>query len=407
MHEVVITGVGIVSPIGDSFDACAEALIAGRSAVRRDADVPGRPPRVSARVTEDLAAGHPAAQMRISDRTSLMAMKASDRALADAGLAPGAFDPLRTGTFLGSAAGPVESQMIGNESFFLKDSMSSMTVLRVLPNAPGSFVSMRHGLRGESATVFNGCASGSSAIGQALRAVRRGQLDVAIAGGVEAPLSENSVRMWEASGRLAAVDEDDAARVYRPFSNDRQGLVLGEGCALFILESAAHARARGATVYARLAGYGTSCDPAGVGDDDARGLLAAMQAALRDAGVDASEVGYVKTDGAGTARGDVTETRALKQLFGERARAVPASSTKPVHGHLLGASSALELVTALLPFRRGQLAPTINLDDPDPDCDLDYVPGTARPVGPIRAVLANSFALGGISDSLVLTRWEA
>jgi nodulation protein E len=132
-----------------------------------------------------------------------------------------------------------------------------------------------------------------------------------------------------------------------------------------------------------------------------------MRAALRDAGVDAAEVGYVKADGAGTERGDVTETQALKALFGDRAGAVPASTTKPVHGHLLGAAGALELVTALLPFRCGLLAPTINLDAPDPDCDLDYVPGAARAAGGIRAVLANSFALGGICDSLVLTRWDA
>jgi 3-oxoacyl-[acyl-carrier-protein] synthase II len=405
MHDVVITGVGIVSPIGDSFEACAQALIAGRSAVQRDADVDGRPARVSARVTEDLASGVPLAQVKISDRSSLMSMKASDRALADAGLAPGTFDPLRFGTFLGSAEGPVESQMIGNESFFLKNTMSSMTVLRVLPNAPGSFVSMRHGLRGESMTICNGCASASSAIGHALRCIRQGRLDIAIAGGVEAPLSENSVRMWEAAGLLARVD-DEPARTYRVFARDRQGLVLGEGCVLLVLESAEHARARGATVYARLAGYGTTCDPAGIGEFDARGLPNAMRAALRDARVDASEVDYVKADGAGTLRGDVSETQALKSLFGERAQAVPVSSTKPVHGHLLGAAGALELVAALLPLRLGMLAPTINLDDPDPECDLDYVPGAARPVESVRTVLANSIALGGINDSLVLQRWE-
>jgi 3-oxoacyl-[acyl-carrier-protein] synthase II len=407
LREVVITGIGPVTPLGTSFAEVAASLIAGRSAVTAMPTGP-RPGHALpvVRVADDLESGVPTSLLKTCDRTTLMALKASDRALADAGLSPGDFEAARFGTFLGCAAGATESHRAGNESFFLRDSMSAMTLLRVLPNAPASFVSMRHGLRGECSTNVSGAAASTQAIGSALRAIRRGELDLALAGGIEAPLAATSLRMFETFGLLAPLDAEAPARSYRTFARGRSGMVLGEGGALFVLESLEHALARRATIHARLSGYATGNDASDIAEPCAATQAHCMHAALADARLDASEIQYVRGMGCGTPSGDAIETQALKLAFGDRAHAVPVSSTKPMHGHLLGASGAMELISALVPLRYDILPPTLNVDDADPACDLDYVPEVARQVA-VRHVLANTFSMGGQNASLVLRRWDA
>jgi 3-oxoacyl-(acyl-carrier-protein) synthase len=220
---------------------------------------------------------------------------------------------------------------------------------------------------------------------------------------VDTPLGESSFRAWEALQLLACADRDHPSAACRPFSADRRGFVLGEGAVLYVLESEAHARARGAHIYATLAGCGLS---ASAGQHttlpSADGLEAAMRFALQDADMDRSDIGYVNAEGTATARGDVIETRALHAFFGARVHDVPVSSTKPFHGHLLGASAAMDMLAAIVALDRGVIAPTLNLDAPDPDCDLDYVPHAARTDARIDAAMVNSFGFGGCNASLIL-----
>lgn len=407
MHDVVITGVGATTPVGGTYDEILAALLEGRTAVALDPPVEGRPRRAAARIAEDLTTDLPKSQVRMSDRTSLMLIRASDRALADAGLPAGSYEPLRTGVFVGTAEGPVEGQLIGNEEFFLRNTMSGMTVLRVLPNAPASYVSMRHGLRGECATLCCSGASSGMAIASAVRAIRRGELDVALAGGVEGPLSENSARMWDECGLLAPVDPESPASGARAFAGDRAGMVLGEAGVLLVLESAERAAARGARVYARLAGFGMATQAAHVAAPDAGGQLAAMNAALQDARLSAADVDHVVAEGSGTREGDRAEARALRDCLGERARDVPISATKPIHGNLLGAGCAMSVVVGLASLCGGTIAPTIHLDAADPEFDLDFVPGQARTSDEVRTVLVNNYGLGAAHCALVLRRHDA
>ncbi len=410
MKQVVITGVGAVSPIGGSLDDALAAFLAARSVVRLapppEEFAAWSRPRAQATITEDVAEGVPTALVKTADRTTLLALRASDRALADAGLAPGGFESERFGTYVGCGSGPLDSHYIGNETLLRKDSISAMTVLRVLPNAPAAQVSMRHQLRGECITTCVGGASASVALGTALRAIRRGELDGAVAGGVESPLGVLSQLGWERLGLLARVDPQDPAAACRPFSRDRTGVVLGEGAVLFVLESADHARARGARVLATLGGYGF-CNDAGASlvRQEALGQATAMRAALRDAGLQADDIHYVAADAPGTRLGDAIEAQALHATFGARAaQGLPVSSTKGLHGHLLGAAPGMGLLGALVALRDGVLPPTVNHEANDPGVSLDVVPNAARRGVRVDAALVNGFALGGASSSLVVTR---
>ena len=403
MREVVITGVGPVTPLGGTFDEVAAALLAGHCAIALDAPAPDGRLRASVRVTDDLEAGLPLATVRTCDRTTLLALCAARRAMADAGLAAGDFDSARAGTYLGCGIGATHAHHAAHSSLLERNAMGAMALLRVLPNAPASFVAMHHGLRAECVTFASGSAAAAQALGSALRAVQRGEVDVALAGGVEAPLAEASFWMFERFGLTAPVDAQAPQRACRPFDRDRQGIVLGEGGAMFVLEPLEAARARGATLYARLAGYGASSDAFDIAASGVVGQVQAMQAALADARLQSGDVQYVRAVGNGTRQGDSAETRALKEVFGRRASAVPVSGSKGAHGHLLGASAALELVTALVPLRHGMLPPTLHRDNPDPECDLDVVPHVARAAA-VDTVLANTSSLGGHNASLVLQR---
>lgn len=271
-----------------------------------------------------------------------------------------------------------------------------LTVVRVMPSAPTSHVSIELGITGPSFGVTGACATSNHALAQALALVRSGMVDVAVAGGAEACLSVGTLRAWEAMRILA----DDTCR---PFCKQRRGLVLGEGAGMVVLEDYEHARARGAEILAELAGAGMSADAGDIVLPSADGAAQAIAAALRDAGLDPADVDYINAHGTATPANDPTETKAIHKVFGERAKQVAVSSTKSVHGHALGAAGALEIIAALGALREGVIPPTANFIDPDPECDLDYVPNVAREA-PVRAVLSNAFAFGGLNAVVALKR---
>ena len=271
-------------------------------------------------------------------------------------------------------------------------------------NAAAAHISIDHALRGPSLTYSTACSSSAIAIGEACRAIRHGYADLAIAGGAESLLNLGTIRAWEALRTLANEDPEDPSTSCRPFSKDRSGLVLGEGAGIVVLETEEHARARGATIYAELAGYGAASDASHLTKPSQEGQAAAMRMALADAGLDGDRIGYINAHGTATLAGDVSETAAIKEVFGPHARRLAVSSTKSMHGHLMGATGAVEFITAILALQRGSLPPTANLRVPDPECDLDYVANTARTGVTLEAVMSNSFAFGGSNAVLVARR---
>jgi 3-oxoacyl-[acyl-carrier-protein] synthase II len=404
MRSVVITGVGLATPMGSTLAEVRARFERSEGCVRLFPGGPEGKPRAAGFLASDPAEGFGGNIVKIVDRTVLIALKASDAAMADAGLKPGDFDATRFGTFVGNGCGPTVSNHALHEQLFRKDHVGPMAILKELPNAPAGHVSMRHGLKGECALHSVACASAGAALGHALRMIRHGYLDMAIAGGAEAPLGESTFRGWEAMRILARVDPADPAASCRPFAKGRSGIVLGEGAALFILESEENARARGARIYATIAGYGASADAAHITLPAQEGQSAAMRAALQDAGLQPADIGYINAHGTATEQGDTIETRSVREVFGPQADAIPMSSTKSFHGHLLGASAAIELLAAIVALESGVLAPTLNFDAIDPTCDLDYVPNVARTGVALRAAMNNNFAFGGSNASVILTR---
>lgn len=401
-HDVVVTGVGAISSFGVGAPALWSALREGLSGIG-----PLRHPR-AAEMRVGIAAQVPAefdpAQLiderllTMLDRSSQFALIAAREAVAQSGL-----DLTRPG--LAERAGVVIGTGIGGETTHDEQSqriygsgatrVHPLTILRLMTNAAASQISMALQLRGPAFVVASACASSNHAIAQAMQIIRGGIADVVVTGGTEACLSYGALRAWEAMRVLA----DDTCR---PFCAGRRGLVLGEGAAVFVLESRAHAEARGAVALARLAGFGMSSDAGDAVAPDARGASRAMDLALADAELAPTDIDYVNAHGTGTAVNDSTETRAIHRSFGAHASRLAISSTKSMHGHALGAAGALELVAVLGAIREGVIPPTMNLDRPDPECDLDYVPGQSREAR-VRAALSNSFAFGGLNAVLAVT----
>lgn len=403
MRDVVITGIGLRTPMGDTLDAVREVFAAGRSVVRAF-EGPGGRQRLGGRLTSDVSAIFTRSQLMLMDPVAQLSTAASDAAVADSGIDLSAADRQRIGVFVGTGQSTAATSMEGSVSLALHDTVGTFTILRGLGNATANHVSIRHGVRGESQTTVLACASSNMAIGNAMRMIRHGYLDAAIAGGAEATFSEHIVRAWESMRVLAKPHRDGPAATCRPFSKSRGGVVLGEGCVLYMLEAEEHARARGARIYARLVGFGSSCDATHIAHPNAEGQALAMQACLRDAGAGPADLGYINLHGTGTPTGDPVEVAAVHQALGEYATRVPVSSTKSMHGHLLGAAGAVELLAPILALHDGLLAPTANLDDPDPAFDLDFVPRTARTGVKMDLAMSSNFAFGGSNVCLLLAR---
>jgi 3-oxoacyl-[acyl-carrier-protein] synthase II len=270
-----------------------------------------------------------------------------------------------------------------------------------MSNAAAGQISIAHKLRGPVLNMSTACSSSAASIGEAYRAIKAGYADVILAGGSEALVTHGNLRAWDAMQALAHADEADASKSCKPFSANRTGIVLGEGAAALVLESAERAAGRGAHIYGEIAGYGNTADAFHISKPDDAGQVRAMQAALADAHMSPGDIDYVNAHGTATLIGDVVETAALKRVFGSQARRVAISSTKALHGHLMGATGAVELVATLGALERGVIPPTAHLDAPDPACDLDYVPNEARPAH-VGGAMSNSFAFGGMNAVLVV-----
>jgi len=406
-RTVCVTGIGVLSPIGTNGPEFLAGLQSGRSGIRAlRTDFSGRIAHNAFGVV-DLPANTPVPKARLAglDRFSQFALIAAHEAVADAGL-KGAACLERAIVCVGTGMGGAETMQQGYEELLLRAGarVNPLTVVRGMNNAAAAHVAISFGCHGHSITYSTACSSSAIAIGEALLALRSGRADVAIAGGTEALLTLGTITAWEALRTLAIPDPADPSAACRPFAADRTGLVLAEGAGFVVLEEERHARERGATIQARLSGYGTSTDATHMTKPDPVGQAAAIQGALVDAGLRASEVGYINAHGTATLAGDIAETQAIKQVFGPHARTLLISSTKSMHGHLMGATGAVEFIASLLALRHGFAPPTINLHQPDPQCDLDYVANQARRDVPLEHVMSNSFAFGGSNAVLVASR---
>jgi 3-oxoacyl-[acyl-carrier-protein] synthase II len=281
-----------------------------------------------------------------------------------------------------------------------------LSVLLAMNNAAASHLSLTYRLQGPNVSYSTACSSSAIAIGEAYRQIKDGYADVMLAGGSEAMLTHGVMKAWEALRTLAVEDATDPGASCKPFSKDRSGLVLGEGAAVLVLEDAERAVQRGARIYAEIVGYDCSSDASHITKPDAAGQTRAILNALRDAGMQPQDIHYINAHGTATLAGDIEETKAIKQAFGEHAYRVPVSSTKSMHGHLMGATGAVEFMAAVLALQHQAIPPTINLHQPDPECDLDYVPNVGRKSVELNAVMSNSFAFGGSNAVLIAKRFE-
>ena len=405
MNRVVVTGMGVVSPLGNGTAAFLQSLSEGRSGVKRiDAPFVERlSTRVAATAQLDGAEHFPAPKLRMLDRVSQLALVAAAEAIAQSSGALADLAPERAGVFIGTGMGGSATTDDGYRTLYDEhsDRLKPFSVLMAMTNAASSWIGLEHGLRGPNLTYSTACSSSAVAIGEAARRIAYGDVDVMIAGGAEAPLTLGTIKAWEALKTLAAEDENDPAASCKPFARDRSGLVLGEGAAIVVLEERGRALARGAPVLAELAGYGLASDATHITRPSVEGQARAMRLALENARAAPGEIGYVNAHGTGTQANDGVETAAIRDVFREHAGKLAVSSTKSMHGHLLGAAGALEFVAAVLAMREGVLPPTMNLAHPDPECDLDYVPNAARRSPGLGAVMSNSFAFGGTNAVLV------
>lgn len=395
MSRVAITGIGLVSCFGRGKAAALDALRAGRSGIRRieSIDASSLLCRIAGEVPREAHEG----QYKGADRFSRFALIAAEEAAEEAGFAAAGFDPERVGALIGTGLGGCETLDAGYKRVYQQ--AQSRVAPTVIPysmyNAAASAVSLQYQAKGVAYGVVSACASSAHAIGLAAQAIRAGQADAVFAGGADAPLTYGIIRGWE-SLRVLAVDNEHPEEACRPFSADRKGLVLAEGAAVLLLESLDHAERRGAEILGEVVGVGATSDAGHITDPSADGAARAMRMALRDGGLEAEDVGYINAHGTATRANDATETAAIKAVFGEAAYRIPVSSTKSMHGHAMGASGAIEIACSLVALRAGFIPPTINLTQPDPECDLDYVPNRPRDGRP-RVFLSNSFGFGGLN----------
>lgn len=406
MRRVAVSGIGVVSPLGNSAAEAFAAARAGRSGVRRLE----RPfsqrllAPLAATADFDETAHFEGAQLRLLDRYSQFALFATRQAVAAASDALAGLDLDRAGVFVGTGMGGTHSMDEGYKTLYEdgSDRIRPFTVLLGMHNAAAAWIGIELGLRGPNMTYSTACSSSAVAIGEAWQRVASGQLELALAGGAEAPLSCGSLKAWEALHTLAAIDVDDPATSCRPFALNRSGMVLGEGAAMLVLEPWDRALARGATIHGEILGCGLCNDARHITQPSVEGQAAALRAALRSAGLVPEAVDAINAHGTGTRANDGTETAALRAVFGAHADRLPVSATKAMHGHLLGAAGALECVLSLLAMAHAVALPTMHLQRPDPACDLDYVPLQAREGVAVRTMLSNSFAFGGTNAVLAL-----
>ncbi len=404
--RVVITGLGAVTSIGHEVDTFWASLIAGRSGVRRVGlfDPSAFPSQMGAEVRDWEAADHmDPKEARRNDRYTHFGFVAARQAFRDAGLDMTREDPDRVGVIIGSGIGGMytyESQLkVLAERGPRK--VSPFTIPSLIGNMCSGLFAIEIGARGPNFGIVSACATGTHALGEAAHAIRRGEVDVMIAGGSEAAITPFAYASFCAMKAMSTRNEEPE-RASRPFDRQRDGFVMGEGAGVLVLESLEHARARGARIYCEIAGYAATCDAFHITqpDPEGKGLSMAMKRALGSAGLAPERIGYINAHGTSTPYNDKFETLAIKKVFGEHAPRLAVSSTKSMTGHLLGAAGGIESIVCVKTLQTQMIAPTINLEDPDPECDLDYVPNVARPAA-LSAVLSNNLGFGGQNSSVV------
>lgn len=410
-RRVVITGIGAITPVGNTATATWDALVAGRSGITAVTQFDATPydSRVAGEIKGfDPEVRIPRKEARRMARCSQISVVAAHEAVEDSGLDLHNEDPTRMGVIMGTGVGGQDMfvDMIRSGASATRLRSRPVDVINGLPNMPAFHISNVFGFRGPLNTVVTACAAGTQAIGVGAEEIRRGAADVMIVGGAEAMISEVFFATFEAM-RAVTTQNDEPQRAGRPFDATRDGFVIGEGATTFVLESLEHALARGARIYAEVLGWGESADAYHIAapDPEAKGAALCMRNALADAGVTPDEVSYINAHAAGTPLGDAHETKGIKDVFGPRAYEIPISSTKSMVGHLFGGAGAIEALACVYAVHTDTIHPTINYATPDPECDLDYVPNVARHTT-VKVALSNSFGLGGQNACLIVGKYQ-
>jgi len=409
VRRVVITGLGVFSSCGTDVESFFSNLSRGQSGIRRIQQFD--PSQLSVQIAAEVPNYQPAEyfpqkRLDILDRFAQFALLSARQAMQSSGLEVREEERPRFGAVIGSGMGGAQGLDEGYLNLYARQAtrLHPFTIPKIMHNAPVSQICMEYSAQGPSFTTATACSSSGHAIGEAFRLIKFGLADIMLAGGTDAPITYGMMRSWE-SVRVLANGNGEPSRSCRPFSADREGMVIGEGAAALVLEELEHARRRRAPILAELCGFGMTADAGHITQPTVEGPARAIRAALEEAAVNADDVDYINAHGTGTRLNDPTETVIIKNVFGEAARRIPVSSTKSMHGHVMGATGAVELVATVLAVQRGVIPPTANYTTPDPECDLDYVPNQARDV-PVRIALSNSFAFGGLNAVLLVRRWE-
>ena len=400
---------GVIASTGKNVQSFFCNLLNARSGVRRIAqfDPSALTVQIAAEVPDYSPTDHfPPKRLDLLDRFTQFALLAAREAMQSSGYQPPDRERPRFGVVAGSGMGGVGTFDGGYFNLYAKNAtrLHPFTIPKIMHNAATSQICMEFGAQGPSLSTSTACSSAGHAIGEAYHLIKLGIADVMLAGGSDAPITFGMIRSWE-SVRVLATGNGDASRACRPFSADREGLVIGEGAGILVLEELEHARARGAKILGELSGYGLSSDAGHITQPTVDGPARAIRMALDEAGINPQEIGYINAHGTGTQLNDAVETRVIKEVFGDHARRLAVSSTKSMHGHVMGATGAVELVATVMAIEKGAIPPTANYSEPDPECDLDYVPNQAQE-RPIRAAISNSFAFGGLNAVLLVRRFN-
>jgi beta-ketoacyl-acyl-carrier-protein synthase II len=405
----VITGIGAFASTGKNANSFFETLLQGRSAIRRIQQFDPTP--LSIQIAAEVADYDPlsyfaAKRLDLLDRFSQFALLAAQEAMDSSGIQLRDEERPRFGVVTGTGMGGATTFDSGYYSLYVKQAtrMHPFTIPKIMHNAATSQICMEFGAEGPSLTTATACSSSGHAIGEAFHFIKFGMADMMLTGGSEAPITFGMIRSWE-SVRVLASGNGDPSKACRPFSLDREGMVMGEGAGMILLEELEHAKQRGAKIYGEIAGFGLSSDASHITQPSIDGPARAVRMAMAEANVNPEEVDYINAHGTGTRVNDVTETRVIKEVFGDHARKVAISSTKSMHGHVMGATGAVEMVATIQATDRGVIPPTANYTQPDPECDLDYVPNQAREKT-VRVAISNSFAFGGLNAVLLVRRFQ-
>ncbi len=410
MGRVVVTGLGLLTPVGNDVASTWDALVGGRSGIAPITafDTAAYECAIGGELKHfDVEQHIDAKLVRRIDRSAALAIATAQQAVADSGLDLASADAERVGVILGTGMGGahliIENQRVLDEKGPRR--VSPFMATQMLPDSATGLVGIALGARGPNFAITAACATGGAALGEAAEIIARGDADVIVAGGFEAPLRPIYYAGFAAMKALAS--HDDPAKAVRPFEANRNGFVVAEGAGIMVLESLEHAEARSARIYGEWLAAGTANDAYDMAapPDDGAGISAAMTRALKRANLDVSDIDYINAHGPGTPLGDRVESQAIRRVFGEHSDSLLVSSTKAMHGHMMGAAGAVEAIVALLACERQVAPPTINYDEPDPECDLDFVPNEARQA-PIRRAMSTSVGLGGHNSAIIFERWE-